>query len=171
MRLMPLFQKAQKTYPQPEIGGNAIRACQSNCDNSTCNDSSIVLHILDVGGNSHGTFEFDRAVTVSQVKEKLSLPEDRRADLLFEDDILYDTLTLDDYGVLTGATLTVVIMTKTLLETVMTILEAQRMKASMAESNNTNIEENGDLHADKYCNPIVYKLCKSWERRRYALHG
>eukprot|EP00746_Dinoflagellata_sp_MGD_P072863 gnl/MRDRNA2_/MRDRNA2_29559_c0_seq1.p1 gnl/MRDRNA2_/MRDRNA2_29559_c0~~gnl/MRDRNA2_/MRDRNA2_29559_c0_seq1.p1 ORF type:complete len:248 (-),score=31.81 gnl/MRDRNA2_/MRDRNA2_29559_c0_seq1:279-1022(-) len=80
---------------------------------SDCNHSTIVVHILDVGGNSHGAFEFDPSCRVSQVKEHLSLQKDQHADLVFQDKILNDKLKLDEYGIPTGATLTLVIKTNT----------------------------------------------------------
>jgi hypothetical protein len=96
-----------------------------NRNTSICKNLIHVVHILDIGGNSHGSFEFDRTTRVLDVKKKLSLLEDCRADLLLEGNILpdcsilLDALKLEDCGMPADITLTAVIGRKTALDRIM----------------------------------------------------
>lgn len=92
--------------------------------------AKILLHIVDLGGNSRGSFEFDSMAQVSQVKDKLGLKEDQRADLVFQDLILQDSFSLEESGVPTGTTLTVVIMPRIipLSERVKVLLDREARK-------------------------------------------
>lgn len=118
-------QNDEKVHADPEIIGEAIEVHQSTCANST-----IVIHLVDVGGNSRGTFEFDRT---SQV---------------FLDKILDDNLKLGHAGIPTGATLTVVVTTKTLSERVKGILSARQKQTPEAEPLNSDMSR---FHDALYC--------------------
>eukprot|EP00746_Dinoflagellata_sp_MGD_P061675 gnl/MRDRNA2_/MRDRNA2_26058_c0_seq1.p1 gnl/MRDRNA2_/MRDRNA2_26058_c0~~gnl/MRDRNA2_/MRDRNA2_26058_c0_seq1.p1 ORF type:complete len:277 (-),score=26.83 gnl/MRDRNA2_/MRDRNA2_26058_c0_seq1:296-1126(-) len=107
--------------PTPDIVGNAIKIHRSSCSNSI-----FTVHILDVGGNSRGTFEFYGASQVSQVKEKLELPKDHCASLVFEDTILNDESTLEELAMPTWVTLTMVIGQRTPSESPTWLTEALR---------------------------------------------
>eukprot|EP00746_Dinoflagellata_sp_MGD_P167124 gnl/MRDRNA2_/MRDRNA2_97499_c0_seq1.p1 gnl/MRDRNA2_/MRDRNA2_97499_c0~~gnl/MRDRNA2_/MRDRNA2_97499_c0_seq1.p1 ORF type:complete len:294 (+),score=34.44 gnl/MRDRNA2_/MRDRNA2_97499_c0_seq1:124-1005(+) len=140
---MPLGQNAKKLHPDPEIIGDVIEVHQS-----TSTNSNIRVHIVDVGGNSCGTFEFDRTAQVFQIKEELALPDDQRANLVFLDIILDDNLTLEHAGLPTETTLTVVITMKTLSERVRAILAARQMQTPEAEPLTS---ETSRLHGTLYC--------------------
>jgi len=140
---MPLEQSDAKVYPDPEVVGDAIEVRQSTCANST-----IEIQIIDVGGNSRGTFEFDRTAQVCQIKEELALPDEQRANLVFLDTILDDNLTLEHAKIPTGATITVVITTKLLSERVMAILNARQTSTPEGEARNSDVSR---FHDALYC--------------------
>lgn len=107
--------------PAPDIVGNAIQIYQPSCNNSI-----FTVHILDVGGNSRGTFELDGATQVLQVKEKLDLQKDQCASLVFEGTVLNEESSLEELAVPTWVTVTVVIVERTPRESPTCLTEAVR---------------------------------------------